>query len=287
MASMDKSQFYVEENSLGVYLREIARHKSLSAKEEAILAVKIRKGDRKALETLIKANLRFVVSVARNYQNQGLPLSDLINEGNLGLIRAATRFDEKKNFKFISYAVWWIRQAILQGLAEQSRIVKVPLNRVGTIHKIGKVRAKLEQVLQRSPNTQEVARELGISEEDVQYSVKIGNSHASLDAPVMHDNDARLLDLIVDDEQERPDETIMDNSLRDAIDQTLSLLTKRERDVLKMYYGIGEDTAYTLEEIGAQVNITRERVRQIKERALAKLKQSKRCDRLKAFATVE
>jgi RNA polymerase primary sigma factor len=287
MASIDKSQFYVEENSLGVYLREIAKHKSLSAKEEAVLAVKIRKNDRRALETLIKANLRFVVSVARNYQNQGLPLSDLINEGNLGLIRAATRFDEKKNFKFISYAVWWIRQAILQGLAEQSRIVKVPLNRVGTIHKIGKARSKLEQILQRAPNTQEVARELGISEEDVQYSVKIGNSHASLDAPVMHDNDARLLDLIVDDDQEKPDESIMDNSLRDAIDQTLSLLTKRERDVLKMYYGIGEDTAYTLEEIGAQVNITRERVRQIKERALAKLKQSKRCERLRAFSIAD
>lgn len=287
MAAADKSQFYVEENSLGMYLREISRHKSLPSKEEGELAVKIRNGDRRALDKLIKANLRFVVSVSRNYQNQGLPLSDLINEGNLGLIRAASRFDEKKNFKFISYAVWWIRQAILQGLAEQSRIVKVPLNRVGTIHKIGKARARLEQVLQRTPNSQEVAAALGISEEDVHYTVKIGNSHASLDAPVMHDTDAKLLDLIVDGEQEKPDDSILDSSLASAIDHTLELLTPRERDVLKMYFGIGEDTAYTLEEIGAQVNITRERVRQIKERALTKLKQSTRCDKLRSYALVE
>jgi RNA polymerase primary sigma factor len=287
MARTDKSQLYVEENSLGAYLREIGKHKSLTAKEEAVLAVKIRKSDRKALETLIEANLRFVVSVARNYQNQGLPLSDLINEGNLGLIRAATRFDEKKNFKFISYAVWWIRQGILQGLAEQSRIVRVPLNRVGTIHKIGKARSKLEQTLQRAPNSQEVARELGISEEDVHYSVRIGNSHASLDAPVMHDSDARLLDLVVDDEQEKPDENVESSSLRGAIDESLSILTKRESAVLKMYFGIGEETAYTLEEIGAQCKITRERVRQIKERALVKLKQSKRFEPLRAFSVAD
>jgi RNA polymerase primary sigma factor len=287
MASIDKSQFYVEENHLGIYLKEIAKHRSLSAKEEAELAIKIHQGDQRALETLIKANLRFVVSVARNYQNQGLPLSDLINEGNLGLIRAAKRFDEKKNFKFISYAVWWIRQAILQGLAEQSRIVKVPLNRVGTIHKIGKTRAKLEQILQRAPNTQELATELGIPEEDVYYTTKIGNSHASLDAPVMNDNDAKLLDLIVDEDQERPDDEIMNHSLRQAIDQTLSMLNKREREVIRMYYGIGQYTAYTLEEIGAQVNITRERVRQIKERALEKLKQSKKCAKLRSHALVD
>jgi RNA polymerase primary sigma factor len=287
MASIDKSQFFVEESHLGIYLKEIAKHRSLSSKEESELAIKIHQGDPRALEGLIKANLRFVVSVARNYQNQGLPLSDLINEGNLGLIRAAKRFDEKKNFKFISYAVWWIRQAILQGLAEQSRIVKVPLNRVGTIHKIGKTRAKLEQVLQRQPNTQELAAELGIPEEDVYYTTKIGNSHASLDAPVMNDNDAKLMDLIADEDQEKPDDEIMNHSLRQAIDQTLSMLNKREREVIKMYYGIGHHTAYTLEEIGAQVNITRERVRQIKERALEKLKQSKKCEKLRSLSLVD
>lgn len=287
MAASHKSQFYVDEGSLGIYLREIAKHRALSSKEECEIAEKIHKDDQKALEKLIKANLRFVVSVARNYQNQGLPLSDLINEGNLGLIRAAKRFDEKKNFKFISYAVWWIRQAILQGLAEQSRIVKVPLNRVGTIHKIGKTRARLEQKLQRAPNTEEVATEMGISQDDVHHTVKIGNSHASLDAPIMHDNDAKLMDVMADDSNDRPDDKVVSESLRTAIDQTLSMLNLRERSVLKMYYGIGEDTAYTLEEIGTQVNITRERVRQIKERALEKLKKSKRCDALKAYAMVD
>lgn len=271
------NRFHVEEGSLGIYLRDIARHKALSSQEEAELAVKIRKNDRKALERLIKANLRFVVSVARNYQNQGLPLADLINEGNLGLIRAAKRFDEKKNFKFISYAVWWIRQSILQGLAKQSRIVKVPLNQVGTMHRIGKMRSKLEQKLRRTPNLKEVADELGIPEEDVHHTYKIGNTHASLDSPIMHDSDARLMDIIADDSQEDPEDTIVETSLRDAIDESLSQLNWRERSVLKMYYGIGEDTAYTLEEIGSQVNITRERVRQIKERALEKLKQCKRC----------
>jgi RNA polymerase primary sigma factor len=275
------NRFHVEEGSLGIYLRDIARHKALSSQEEAELAVKIRRNDRKALERLIKANLRFVVSVARNYQNQGLPLADLINEGNLGLIRAARRFDEKKNFKFISYAVWWIRQSILQGLAKQSRIVKVPLNQVGTMHRIGKMRSKLEQKLRRTPNLKEVADELGIPEEDVHHTYKIGNTHASLDSPIMHDSDARLMDIIADDSQEDPEDTIVETSLRDAIDESLSQLNWRERSVLKMYYGIGEDTAYTLEEIGSQVNITRERVRQIKERALEKLKQCKKCASLR------
>lgn len=282
------NRFHVEEGSLGIYLRDIANHKALSAAEECALAVKIHKGDRRALEKLIKANLRFVVSVARNYQNQGLPLSDLINEGNLGLIRAAKRFDEKKNFKFISYAVWWIRQSILQGLAKQSRIVKVPLNQVGTMHRIGKTRARLEQKLRRAPNLKEVADEMGIPEEDVHHTYKIGNTHASLDSPIMHDSDARLVDIITDKDQANPDDSIMENSLRDAIDESLSMLNWRERSVLKMYYGIGEDTAYTLEEIGSQVNITRERVRQIKERALEKLKQSKKCEALrKSFALAD
>jgi RNA polymerase primary sigma factor len=284
---MVRDRYHVEQSSLSIYLRQIAKHRSLTSKEEADLAIRIRKGDKSALATLISSNLRFVVSVARNYQNQGLPLSDLINEGNLGLIRAAKRFDEKKNFKFISYAVWWIRQAILQSLAEQSRIVKVPLNRVGAIHKIGKTRARLEQKLQRTPNTDEVAAELGISEDDVNCTVKIGNSHTSLDAPVMLDGEANLLDLMADEGQQRPDELVVESSLRDAIDQTLAVLGKREREVLKMYFGIGEETAYTLEEIGAQVSITRERVRQIKERALEKLKQSKRCQRLRSHALID
>ncbi len=193
MASGGK-RFHVEEGSLGMYLRDIAKHKAVPASEEAELAVRIRKNDRKALDRLVKANLRFVVSVARNYQNQGLPLSDMISEGNLGLIRAAKRYDEKKNFKFISYAVWWIRQSILQGLAKQSRIVKVPLNQVGTIHRIGKTRAKLEQTLHRTPNTQEIADELDIPVEDVHHTYKIGNTHTSLDATVMHDSDVRLVD---------------------------------------------------------------------------------------------
>jgi RNA polymerase primary sigma factor len=281
MASTVKSQFNQEDSRLGVYLKSIGKNRSLSAKEEYAAAVQIHKGDKKALEGLIKANLRFVVSVARNYQNQGLPLSDLINEGNMGLIRAAKRFDEKKNFKFISYAVWWIRQAILQGLAEQSRIVKVPLNRVGTIHKIGKARSKLEQVLQRQPNASELAHELGIPEEDVHNTSKIGNSHASLDAPVMADNDAKLMDLIADENEERPDSETMNRSLNHAISQTLSILNKREREVIMMYFGIGHDTAYTLEEIGSQVSVTRERVRQIKERALEKIKHSKKIERLR------
>jgi RNA polymerase primary sigma factor len=275
------NRFHVVEGSLGIYLRDISRHKALSAAEECEYAVRIRKGDAKALEKLIKANLRFVVSVARNYQNQGLPLCDLINEGNLGLIRAARRFDEKKNFKFISYAVWWIRQSILQGLAKQSRIVKVPLNQVGTIHRIGKTRAKLEQKLHRPPNTREVAEELGIPEEDVHHTYKIGNTHTSLDAPVMHDSDARLVDILADKEQQNPEEIILENSLREAIDKSLSMLNWRERSVIKMYYGIGEETAYTLEEIGSQVNITRERVRQIKERALEKLKHAKKRESLR------
>ncbi len=280
------NRFHVEEGSLGIYLRDIARHKALSSKEECELAIRIRKGDQKGLEKLIKANLRFVVSVARNYQNQGLPLSDLINEGNLGLIRAAKRFDEKKNFKFISYAVWWIRQSILQGLAKQSRIVKVPLNQVGTMHRIGKMRSRLEQKLRRAPNLKEVADELGIPEEDVHHTYKIGNTHASLDSPIMHDSDARLVDIIADDQQDSPEEIIMESSLREAIDDSLSTLNWRERSVLKMYYGIGEDTAYTLEEIGSQVNITRERVRQIKERAIEKLKQSQSCEALRRGSAV-
>lgn len=280
---LDTARFLSEESSLTLYLREISKNKTLSLEEEAALAIRIRRGDRKALEKLVRANLRFVVSVSRNYQNQGLPLSDLINEGNLGLIRAAKRFDEKKNFKFISYAVWWIRQAILQALAEQSRIIKLPLNRVGTIHKIGKTQSKLEQKYRRLPNVEEIARELELDENEVQETIKIGNSHASLDAPLRQGEDSKLLDVLQDDEQESPDNGMMDISLQEEINKTLNTLTEREKEVVRLYFGIGEDTAHTLEEIGQRFNLTRERVRQIKEKAIRRLKHASRSSRLRIY----
>lgn len=280
---MEKSQFLPEEGSLALYLKEIGKNRSLTIEEESKLAVRIRKGDRKALERLVKANLRFVVSVARNYQKQGLPLSDLINEGNLGLIRAAKRFDEKKNFKFISYAVWWIRQAILQALAEQSRIIKLPLNRVGTIHKIGKMRSKLEQKYRRLPNVEELAAELNIDEAEVQETIKIGNSHMSLDAPLQQGEDSRLIDILQDEDQEQPDDGLMEISLQEEINHTLETLSEREKEVVRLYFGIGEETSHTLEEIGQRFNLTRERARQIKEKALRRLKHSSRSKRLLAY----
>jgi len=283
LGASDKTQFLTEDGSLAIYLREIGKNRTLQAEEEADAAVRIRKGERKALEKLVKANLRFVVSVARNYQNQGLPLSDLINEGNLGLIRAAKRFDEKKNFKFISYAVWWIRQAILQALAEQSRIIKLPLNRVGTIHKIGKTQGRLEQKFRRLPNVQEIAEDLNIDEADVQETIKIGNSHMSLDAPLQQGNDSKLMDLLTDQNQERPDDGVMEMSLHEEINRTLDTLSEREKEVVKMYFGIGEETSHTLEEIGQRFNLTRERARQIKEKAINRLKRSARCKALMAY----
>jgi len=280
---MEKTQFLPEEGSLALYLREIGKNKSLTLEDEAKLAVRIRKGDKRALEKLVNANLRFVVSVARNYQNQGLPLSDLINEGNLGLIRAAKRFDEKKNFKFISYAVWWIRQAILQALAEQSRIIKLPLNRVGTIHKIGKMQSKLEQKFRRLPNVEELAEELKIDISEVQETIKIGNSHMSLDAPLQHGEDSRLMDVLQDEDQLLPDNGLMEVSLQDEISKTLDTLSEREKEVVRLYFGIGEETSHTLEEIGQRFNLTRERARQIKEKALRRLKHSSRSKRLLAY----
>jgi RNA polymerase primary sigma factor len=286
MAPIDIGRFISEESCLALYLKEISKNKTLSLEEEAVLAVRIRTGERKALEKLVKANLRFVVSVSRNYQNQGLPLSDLINEGNLGLIRAAKRFDEKKNFKFISYAVWWIRQAILQALAEQSRIIKLPLNRVGTIHKIGKTQSKLEQKYRRAPNVEEIARELSLDENEVRETIKIGNTHMSLDAPLQHGEDSKLIDVLHDDSQERPDDGVLDISLQEEIEKTLDTLSEREKEVVKLYFGIGEETAHTLEEIGQRFNLTRERVRQIKEKALRRLKHCSRSKRLKVYRNV-
>lgn len=278
--AVDKNMFFVEEGSLGLYLKDIAKHRALTKDEERVCARLIRKDDKKALEKLVTANLRFVVSVARNYQNQGMPLADLINEGNLGLIRAAKRFDEKKDFKFISYAVWWIRQAILQGLADHSRIVKVPLNRVATIHKVGKARALLEQKYRRLPNDKEIADELDITEAEVASTLKISNRHASLDAPIKDENGGSLFDIIRDDESEDTDQVAIENSITREIEKVLDTLTAREQNVVRMYFGIGEETSYTLEEIGQQLDITRERVRQIKDAALRKLRRSGKAQKL-------
>jgi RNA polymerase primary sigma factor len=274
--TLNNPRFITEEDSLALYLKEIGKNKPLSFEEESKLAVLIRKNDRKALEKLVSANLRFVVSVSKNYQNQGLPLTDMISEGNLGLIRAAKRFDEKKNFKFISYAVWWIRQSILKALAEQSRIVRLPLNRVGTINRIRKTQSALEQKYNRTPNLEEIASELEIDIAEVQETVKIGNNHMSLDAPLQHTEDAKFLDILQDVDQERPDTFLWEISLQNEINKTLSTLSGREEEIIKLYFGIAEDTAHTLEEIGERFNLTRERVRQIKEKALRRLRHASR-----------
>ena len=247
------------------------------------MAVRIRKGEKKALEKLVKANLRFVVSVARNYQNQGLPLNDLINEGNLGLIKAARKFDEKKNFKFISYAVWWIRQAILKSLAEQSRIINVPLHRVGTISDIGKAQNKLEQELERVPTAEEIAREMGVEEREVNDILRIGNRHVSLDKPLQNDEDFRLIDSLHNHDQELPDSGAIKVSLSGEIEKLLDTLSAAEKEVIKLYFGIGQDTAHTLEEIGKRVHLTRERVRQIKQKGLRRLRNSYRSKKLRSF----
>jgi RNA polymerase primary sigma factor len=272
-----------ERDSLDLYLDEIKNNRTLTGPEEAEMAVRIHKGEKKALERLIKANLRFVVSVARNYQNQGLPLNDLINEGNLGLIKAARKFDEKKNFKFISYAVWWIRQAILKALAEQSRIINVPLHRVGTISDIGRAQNKLEQELERVPTAEEIAREMGVEEREVYDILRIGNRHVSLDKPVQNDEDFRLIDSLHNHDQELPDSGAIKVSLSGEIEKLLDTLSQSEKEVIKLYFGIGQDTAHTLEEIGKRVHLTRERVRQIKQKGLRRLRNSYRSKKLKSF----
>jgi len=267
-----------EEGSLTLYLREIGKLQPLTSEREAELAAKIKNNDRQALDTLVKANLRFVVSVARNYQNQGLSLCDLINEGNMGLVKAAKRFDEKKNFRFISYAVWWVRQAILQALAEQSRIMRLPLNRAGAIHKISKMQVELEQRFNRPPDTAEIARELSMTESAVQETISISNSYVSLDAPIKDNNGSTLIDLIGATHEGGgglgPDENIRSMSMNEEIRQMLDALTEREREIIKLYFGIDHDNAYTLDEIGRKFKITRERVRQIKSKALNRLKTS-------------
>jgi len=272
-----------EDRSLDLYLREIGETPLIDAAEEVRLAKQIKLGNMKALEALTKANLRFVVSVAKQYQNQGLSLADLINEGNIGLIKAAKRFDETRGFKFISYAVWWIRQAILQALAEQSRIVRLPLNRVGTLHKIGKISSSLEQDLGREPSPDEIAKELDLSEGEVSDTLKISNSHLSLDAPFSVSEDNSLIDILEDEFQPAPDEELLESSLKMEIEKALDTLTPREAEVISLYFGLNHEKALTLEEIGARFSLTRERVRQIKEKAIRRLRHASRSRSLRAY----
>ncbi len=264
------------EHSLDQYLQEIGEVSLLSADEEIKLAKRVRDGDDEALETITKANLRFVVSVAKRYQNQGLTLGDLINEGNLGLIKAANRFDETRGFKFISYAVWWIRQSILQALAEQSRIVRLPLNRVGTMNKISKAFSELEQEFEREPSPEEIAEQLEISNFEVSDTIQRSGKHLSLDAPFNEEEENRLLDIIENMEQPAPDNTLISESLRIELDQALSTLSRREAEVVKLYFGLDSETPLTLEEVGEHLELTRERVRQIKEKALKRLRHASR-----------
>ncbi len=270
-----------ESQSLDKYLQEIGKVDLITSDEEVELAKRIREGDQIALEKLAKANLRFVVSVAKQYQNSGLTLGDLINEGNLGLIKAAKRFDETRGFKFISYAVWWIRQSIMQALAEQSRIVRLPLNRVGSLTKISKAFSELEQKFQREPSPEELAEELDLTTEEVSANLKISGRHVSMDAPFVNGEENSLLDVLSDENQENPDSGMMVDSLQRDIQRALSTLTKRESDVIAFYFGLNGEHAMTLEEIGLKYNLTRERVRQIKEKATRRLRHSSRSHSLK------
>jgi RNA polymerase primary sigma factor len=265
---------------LDQYLQEIGQYQLLTPDEEVSLARRIKEGDQDALHRLTRANLRFVVSVAKKYQGQGLSLADLINEGNYGLIKAAQRFDETRGFKFISYAVWWIRQAILQALAEQSRVVRLPLNRIGTISKIRKTSAKLAQKHERTPNIEELAQELEVDVEKVREAMQHTGRHLSMDAPFNEDDDNSLLDVLPDEDDDAPDDPLMDESLKIDIERALSMLHPREAEITRLYFGIGREHPLTLEEIGQRFNLTRERVRQIKEKALRKLRQKHRRDEL-------
>ena len=265
-----------ETASLDKYLQEIGKVDLITADEEVELAQLIKAGDQRALEKLTKANLRFVVSVAKQYQNQGLTLPDLINEGNLGLIKAAKRFDETRGFKFISYAVWWIRQSILQALAEQSRIVRLPLNKIGSINKINKMYAFLEQENERPPSAEEIAKKLDMTINDVKESMKNSGRHVSMDAPLIEGEDSNLYDVLNSGESPNPDKVLLHESLRIEINRALETLTPREADVVKLYFGLGEHQPMTLEEIGETFDLTRERVRQIKEKAIRRLKHTSR-----------
>lgn len=273
----------VDEGSLDQYLREISQYPLINREDEVALAKEIKKGSEESLDKLVRSNLRFVVSVAKKYQNQGVSLADLINEGNLGLIRAAHKFDETKGIKFISYAVWWIRQAILQALAEQSRIVRVPLNRAGTLHRIGKRSSALQQELGREPTVEEIAEEMDISQDEVAKTLSISQSHLSLDAPLTPGEDNRLLDYLPDNQNRGPDEETFERALSESIEAVLGTLKEREAKILRLYFGLDGEEPMTLEEIGSMMGITRERVRQIKEKALARLRHVSRARALESF----
>ena len=271
-----------ESEALDKYLQEIGKEEMISVEEEVELAQRIRKGDRKALERLTKANLRFVVSVAKQYQNQGLSLPDLINEGNLGLIKAAEKFDETRGFKFISYAVWWIRQSILQAIAEQSRIVRLPLNQVGSVNKINKVLSKFEQENERRPSVEEISEKLDIPEEKIDEAMSVNSRHVSVDAPFVDGEDNSLLDVLINDDAPMADKMLVMESLKAEINNALKLLNERERNVIEAFYGINQPEL-TLEEIGSKYNLTRERVRQIKEKAIRRLRTCTKNKVLKTF----
>lgn len=272
-----------ESQSLDKYLQEISKEELITAEEEVELAQRIKAGDEVALEKLIKSNLRFVISVAKQYQNQGLTLPDLINEGNLGLIKAAQRFDETRGFKFISYAVWWIRQSILQALAEQSRIVRLPLNQVGSLNKLNKTFSKLEQQFERAPSTDELAKELDVSHDKINDTMRVGGRHVSVDAPFQEGEDNSLLDVLINSDSPKADNELMTESLQREIKRSLSTLAEREREVIILFFGIGMKHGLTLEEIGTKFDLTRERVRQIKEKAIRRLRQTSRSKILKTY----
>ncbi|RLD45513.1 MAG: RNA polymerase subunit sigma [Bacteroidetes bacterium] len=272
-----------ETASLDKYLQEIGKVDLITAEQEVELARRIKQGDKIALEKLTKANLRFVVSVSKQYQNQGLSLPDLINEGNLGLIKAAQRFDETRGFKFISYAVWWIRQSILQALAEQSRIVRLPLNKIGSLNKINKATARLEQKHERTPNQKEIAEELDMTTNEVKESMRNAGRHVSMDAPLIQDEDNTMYDVLKSDEAITPETGLLYESLRKEISRAVSTLTQRESDVVQLYFGLNIEHPMTLEEIGEKFDLTRERVRQIKEKAIRRLKHTSRSKILKSY----
>ncbi|HMN47896.1 MAG TPA: sigma-70 family RNA polymerase sigma factor [Ignavibacteriaceae bacterium] len=272
-----------ESQSLDRYLQDISKVELLTPEQEIELAIRIKKGDQKAMEILTKANLRFVVSVAKQYQNQGLSLGDLINEGNVGLIKAAKRFDETRGFKFISYAVWWIRQSILQALAEQSRIVRLPLNRIGALSRIGKAYSNLKQEFEREPSPEELANELEMDIEEISDTMRLSGKQVSMDAPFTNGEENSLLDIIENDQQPAPDNQLINESLKVEIRNALSSLPEREAEVLRLYFGLDVDFAMTLEEIGEKFNLTRERVRQIKEKAIRRLRHTSKSKNLKSY----
>ena len=283
MSKFSKIPLSREGGALAKYLEELAEHHPLPSEKEIELSERIQKGDLEARDTLVQANLRFVVTVAKQYQNQGMSLGDLINEGNVGLIKAAERFDGARGFKFISYAVWWIRQSMLTALAEQSRIVRMPLNRVGELYKISKASALLEQEMERPPHAEDIAERLGMSPQKVAETISTGRRHRSLNAPLRKDGDGSLFDLIRDESHASPEEEVMDESLQEQIEAVLSTLKPREADIIRLYYGIGREESLTLDEIGERYRLTRERIRQIKEKALRRLRHLSRKRRLRPY----